>query len=451
MNSLYSIIKSIQAAQGSNAKKAILEVNRDHELLQEYLKAVYDPSLSYYQKKVPKHGAPSERQKSFDMLDIEHTEIFSKRFVTGKEAVKCLVRWIENQNSVEDQELCKWIIERSIGAGVGDTMILKVWPNLYFIPPYQRCSLMTPKIKQKFEKLDRIFVQEKFDGSFCYAVIWPNGDKQAITRAGNSYPQWFSDKLLEGDMTSPYAFVGELLVANEATGNYLSRQEGNGILNSILKGGGNASEYTDYSFVLLSWDLLTTEEFQNKESPVSYEERLEHLENILYENHMVNIDSATTYIVKTLPEAMEYNQEFLLEGKEGSVIKNPAALWKDNTSTDMVKLKVVFEADYKIIGFVEGEGKYAGMLGAFQMQTSDGLIDFEVGTGYTDSMRKDFWEQRISLLGVIATVKANDIVTSQGRDTYSLFLPVFSDIRFDKTVADTHEHVKAQLEAARGF
>ena len=188
MSNLYSIIKSVQAAQGSNAKKAILEANKDNELLQEYLKAVYDPAISYYQTSVKKSEAPTVLCFDFTQGLLEGLVYhLAQRALTGKQAEKWLTR-LHNGASVESKVLIELLIKRSIGAGIGDTMILKVWPNLYFIPPYQRCSLMTPKIKQKFEKLNRIFVQEKLDGSFCYAVTWLDGCKQAITRAGNSYP-----------------------------------------------------------------------------------------------------------------------------------------------------------------------------------------------------------------------------------------------------------------------
>jgi len=40
MPTLYEIIKSLQTTQGSNAKQAILDANKNNELLREYMKAV---------------------------------------------------------------------------------------------------------------------------------------------------------------------------------------------------------------------------------------------------------------------------------------------------------------------------------------------------------------------------------------------------------------------------
>ena len=48
MTSLYSIIQQAKSATGSKEKTAVLMQHKDNELLKNYLKAVNDPSLSYY-------------------------------------------------------------------------------------------------------------------------------------------------------------------------------------------------------------------------------------------------------------------------------------------------------------------------------------------------------------------------------------------------------------------
>jgi hypothetical protein len=51
-------------------------------------------------------------------------------------------------------------------------------------------------------------------------------------------------------------------------------------------------------------------------------------------------------------------------------------------------------------------------------------------------MRKYICENREAILGKIAAVKYNEVITSKGKDTKSLFLPVFLEIREDKDTAD---------------
>ena len=45
------------------------------------------------------------------------------------------------------------------------------------------------------------------------------------------------------------------------------------------------------------------------------------------------------------------------------------------------------------------------------------------------------------MIGKIVTVRGNDIVSSESKETYSIFLPRLIELREDKTVADTYEKV----------
>jgi uncharacterized protein (DUF2461 family) len=60
------------------------------------------------------------------------------------------------------------------------------------------------------------------------------------------------------------------------------------------------------------------------------------------------------------------------------------------------------------------------------------------------------WEQQLTVIGSIVTIKANDIISNRNDETKSLFLPIYSDTRFDKNKADSLEEVINQLNAAKG-
>ena len=90
------------------------------------------------------------------------------------------------------------------------------------------------------------------------------------------------------------------------------------------------------------------------------------------------------------------------------------------------------------------------MLGGIIIETSDGLLKNNCGSGFSDDLRKHLWKPENNPVGSIVTVIANDVVTKRGSDVKSLFLPIFSDIRFDKTEADSLECVMQQLNSAKG-
>lgn len=124
---LYQIIKAVQAASGSNAKREVLRQHKDNDLLKAYLKAVYDPRINYYQTKLP--SAPYG-DLSFDAITLQHLGMFSNRYLTGKAAQSWLTEWIECYDK-EGQELIGYIIGRDIKANVAEGIILDVFPGLF--------------------------------------------------------------------------------------------------------------------------------------------------------------------------------------------------------------------------------------------------------------------------------------------------------------------------------
>jgi DNA ligase-1 len=440
---LYEIVKSLQNAQGSNAKQAILLKHKDNELFKAYIKAVYDPAINYYQKKIATHTYEGKQHYEFtqDTLDgiLYH---LAERNIAGRQAE----RWLGDLYAAQTPEskmLVKCLIDRSVGAAVGDTMVLKTWPDLYFIPGYMRCSLMTPKIKKHFEGLDEIYCQMKADGSFCYLKS-DNGKFSAFTRAGSRYPEWLAEYLVSGAPKGSYVFVGELLVSKD--NKLLDRATGNGIYNSILKGG-EQEDYDGYRFYMEAWDVLPVVDFEVGLCEIEYRQRYTKLKE--YTRHTFNIGVIDTQIVNSLEDAYKIYSEYTSEGYEGAVIKDGDSLWRDHTSPYNVKLKIKFECDLKIVGVVEGAGKAKGMMGALNLTTSDDLLLTDCGTGFSDKQRKEFWENREQKLGSIVTVSANDIISNRNNSTKSLFLPAFEEERFDKTEADSYERVVAQLNTAK--
>lgn len=445
--SLYTIIKELQNASGSNAKIAILEANKDNELLKAYLRAVYDPAINYYQKKAPVptqvYHMPLEK---FNIEGIVH--ILSDRVITGHDAKYWLRREIETLDA-EGQELVKLMIERSIGAGVGDTMILKVFPDLWFSVPYMRCGLMDEKATKRFSAMKDMYVQLKADGSFCYLVKEAGKAPEAITRAGSRYPAEFAAKLATG-LPDDVVMIGELLVYEGmlTIGEPLPRKTGNGILNSVLKGGDIDDNLT---FRLTVWDSLTPEEFKKGYSGKIYDERWNRTQK--WVEKACFIEPIETYYVESLEEAYQIYSAFTEKGLEGAVLKNIDGVWKDSTSKDCIKLKIEFEVDLQVIGMTEGTGKAKGMMGSLTVASSDEWIVSDLGTGFTDEQRKAWWEmyspETIQDYGIIVTVKANDIISKRDSKIASLFLPVFIEERLDKTEADSYARCVYQLEAAK--
>jgi DNA ligase-1 len=83
---------------------------------------------------------------------------------------------------------------------------------------------------------------------------------------------------------------------------------------------------------------------------------------------------------------LKHLSDVILRGGEGLVIRSPDNTWKVNgRSSTCLKLKQVQDSVCKIIGHIDGKGKYVGMLGAYLVKWGD--VEFEIGTGIPDSER----------------------------------------------------------------
>ena len=96
------------------------------------------------------------------------------------------------------------------------------------------------------------------------------------------------------------------------------------------------------------------------------------------------------------------------------------------------------ECDLKIVGIEEGNGKYAGMLGAILCESADGVVKVRVGSGFNDEHRKNLGEE---ILDKIVAVKYNMRIKNKLGEE-SLFLPIFVEIRNDKDIADSSKDIK---------
>ena len=90
--------------------------------------------------------------------------------------------------------------------------------------------------------------------------------------------------------------------------------------------------------------------------------------------------------------------------------------------------------DLQIIGFEEGSGRLTGTLGAILVRYKDGNI-VKVGSGFTDELRKEIWQNRNQYYGVICEVKYFETSTNDNGGE-SLRFPIFVDFRHDKFEAD---------------
>lgn len=457
---VYEVIKALQAANGKNEKLAILQANKDVPHLAEYLKAVFDPKISYYQKKIDVKLPVSYNElnivKSIPIL-LEGVEFLSQRDYTGNEAKIFLTR-VWKQCNDEHKELLEYIIGRNIKAGVAESTILSVFPDLFFIPPYCRCSVLDDKMITKIEKAITdhgfVYVQTKEDGEFVN-IVFKDHVVELYTRNGNQFPHWLAEQIRTSLYTpiTDYVMTGEAVVYQN--GKLLDRKTGNGVLNSVLSGE-EQSTFVDYEFKFKVWDGITFNEWKIGESKENYYTRFNKLCDIRTStmNLGSNLCIVDTHNVESLEECFEIYSEVLSEGGEGVIVKLPTMPWKDHTSTEQIKLKLAFDIEVEIFGFEYGAAgkKNAKVAGSLLVRSKDHKVVFNVGTGLNDKERLDIVENfDLNWKGKVCMITGNDLLQSKSKSSnlWSVFTPSFQEIRHDKTEADDYETIVKIYEAAK--
>ena len=112
------------------------------------------------------------------------------------------------------------------------------------------------------------------------------------------------------------------------------------------------------------------------------------------------------------------------------MIKDIDAGYTCKRSHAWLKMKPFIEVSLEIKDVEEGTGRNEGRLGAFICEgTDDGKdIKVNVGSGFSDSDRDSYWNDRSRLPGNIVEVRA-DAITQNQDGTYSLRFPRFKTFR----------------------
>jgi len=424
MASVLSILKRLEATTSRLEKEDILGEHADDPVLKEAFRLALDPLVNFYIKKVPE---PSQSDGALFTLAaaLESLKLwFVTRKVRGGEATEYLARML-GQLDKDDREVLRRVIGRNLKCGVSDATVEKIWPDVTLSYPCMLVSPMNEKTKIKFPCI----AQTKMDGMRFNAIV-ENGTVQYRSRAGKELDLF---GVLDSDIMSltaeqSYVLDGELLMVG-ADGRPMDRKTGNGLLTKFQKGTGTAALAQQVRAVV--WDIIPLFCFRKGScSGVGYRDRL----NMLTTEKLTRASIVTTHVVKSMEEAQALYQQKLLEGEEGLVLKDPAGPWENKRAKHQVKMKAELEADLYCAGVTAGTGKYQGKIGALECHSKGGSVVVCVGTGLNDEERS--WDPK-EFVGKIVSVKYNALITDKKTGQKSLFLPVFVEIRDDKTQPDS--------------
>ena len=129
-------------------------------------------------------------------------------------------------------------------------------------------------------------------------------------------------------------------------------------------------------------------------------------------------------------EYKDYNKKMVEAGYEGIMIKDPEAKYECKRSASWLKQKPFIEVSLAVTEVEEGTGRNLGRLGALVCEGQDDgkSIKVNVGSGFSDSQRGEFWNSRDAIPGQVVEVRA-DAITQNQDGSFSLRFPRFLRFR----------------------
>lgn len=242
--------------------------------------------------------------------------------------------------------------------------------------------------------LDTYWVSEKLDGVRAY---WDG--ENLITRQGNviKAPNWFISAL------PPQPLDGEL---------WIGRGKFEHVVSTVRKRQPIDNEWQKIRYMI--FDLPSVAK--------PFADRLAILQEL------IPLDSTTIkliphYKLHSHSELQQQLKDITEQGGEGLMLHKSSAFYRSGRSSDLLKLKTIYDAEAKVIGHRAGKGKHLGRMGSLLVETPTGLR-FYIGSGFTDQQR-----QSPPPLGSMITYQYHGL-TRRGIPRHASFLR----IRVDSTL-----------------
>lgn len=403
------IFDKISNTSGKNDKIKIIKQNKDNELFVECLKFLLDSDIvtGLSKKKINKKVAVMG-----DRLEtMEEAMEYLKHHNSGRDSDIAMIKdFCDRQKGCK--LFCEGLFTKSLKIGVDVKGVNKAIPNL--IPSF---DIMLGS-KGELDKLPKgmKFVTEKYDGVRCFTQI----------RDGKIIMKSRQNKVFEGlvDIESAIANLGLDNVCLD--GELLAIDSPYETVYKDTMKIVSTKDEEKHGVKYMLFDIIPLSEFDNKEGKMKYSDRRAWLDTIT-ENEFINV-APILYKGTDIDEVLKILDECRSNGAEGCMI-NTDKPYEFKRSKVLQKLKVMSTCDLKVIGFEEGDGKLKGTLG--KIICSYKGFDLGVGSGFSEAMRDEVWNNQDKYLGKISEIQYFE-QTNNDEGELSLRFPVFKQWRFDK-------------------
>jgi len=425
----YSVISSLEDHPSRLNKEAIILVQAEagNKEFFEGARLALDPMITFGLKQIPEKQDEDGAGLPWDSFTLALTG-FVTRNVTGNTARDVIQAMMKSSTKREWNGWYRRILIKDLRCGVSEKTLNKVVEKKYadYAIPVFGCQLAHDSANHESKVSGKKLIEVKLDGVRVITIVRSDGRVDMFSRNGKelaNFPHIAEQisSVVKSD-PPPYDLVldGEVMSSS---------------FQDLMKQVHRKSDVQSDDAVLNLFDVLPLSDFekgvwdkkQSDRSDMVYYWHKKHkdvLPNVAVVGHeLVDLDTDAGQ-----KRFKEINQKAIDGGYEGIMIKDPNAGYECKRSVAWLKLKPFIEVSLTVVATEEGTGKNVGKMGALVCEgVDDGkAIRVNVGSGFTDTQRDDFWSCRVD--GQVVEVRA-DAVTQNQDGTYSLRFPRFKGFR----------------------
>jgi len=401
-------------------------------------KACYNPYVTFGVRKVPDTVGIIDAENPWNDFNTLLT-LLSHRDLSGNAALDAINEMSERFDSIEWNTFCAPVIRRDLRAGISDKTINKICKKTEYEIPIFGCQLATNS-EGRPEMKGTKRLEPKLDGVRVLMMVIPGASEGVTTvcysRNGKVFDNFghiekqISDNFVKIARGHQNALINGFVLDGEVIGNTFQE---------LMRQARRKTDVQADDSVFNIFDIIPLSDFREGHWNAQLYKRIAILEHI---RHVVD----TMPNVELLPHIMvdldtaagkdqleRYAKDNVNAGFEGIMIKELEAPYICKRSTDWMKWKPTLTVDLEVVGVEEGTGRNLGRLGALVCHgVDDGKeITVNVGSGFSDVDRDDYWTNRNLVIGRTCEVLC-DVITQNQDGTYSLRFPRFVRFRDDK-------------------
>jgi DNA ligase-1 len=424
-----SIIRILEDHSSRLDKEGIIsaEAEDNNTELFEGFSMALDNLYTFGVKKVPTHGGPDGQGLPWVAFK-ELAHLLYTRELTGHDARDAIELALSASTQKQWNDWYRRILIKDLRCGVSEktvNKVLKAYPNIKSVPVFE-CMLAHDGANHEKKITGKKLLEPKLDGVRVITVI--NAENKTCTmysRNGKELENF--SHITQSIETNIEMFDRSVILDGEMVSSSFQ---------ALMKQVHRKSDVQSEDARLMLFDIIPLSEFQRGESVLGQRRRSNLLRSMktifakisgidIIPQIEVDLDS---YVGEL--EFKQYNKDAIEAGFEGIMIKSVDAPYECKRSVSWLKMKPFIEVSLEITNVEEGTGKNVGRLGALVCSGNDEGRDIgvNVGSGFSDADRTEFWANRDSLARQIVEVRA-DAITQNQDGTYSLRFPRFLRFR----------------------